>query len=235
MTTKEKIRRKQAAKRHRVATPDVIHVGAESNDLVEAANLNKISDQAAADPVINTEATPGFGGEEDHIDPTEDMTLEEAVEEASKEIERETFEIKVAEFSYKLIDFFTWIGVLIAAGWNTLHEAIVDGWIKINNAAHSATAKLDAWANGKISEFKEWRESRPQYVTRAELVECMQQVAIKLAQEFKKAQPQHVDPAQLNALLCAIGDGQKVKAARYYMGLTGVDLATAKNAIAALT
>lgn len=235
MTTKEKIRRKQAAKRHRVATPEIIHANDESNDLLEAANLDKISDQAAADHVINTEAAPDFGGEEDHIDPTEDMTLEEAANEASKEIERESFEVKVAEFSYKLIDFSTWIGTLIVAGWNTFHESVVNGWIKINNSIHNATAKLDAWANSKVSELNEWRNSRPQYITRAELMECMQQVAVKLAQEFKKAQPQRIDPSRLNALLCAIGDGHKIKAARFYMDLTGSDLATAKNAIAALT
>ncbi len=256
MTTKEKKRRKNAAKRHRNETPAVIVPPAnESNDLMEAANMKlrpqnesneiaeTVSDQTAEDATINTEAADDF---------VEEVTRDDVPlvgeEPSMTNKERALASIRTA-FGEEIISDPTevWfrnkvsaIKEWIKAATVKANNAILAGWFKLDGQLHKMADSILSWSYKTNSTFKDqWSKWFPVKATRDELAEAMNYMAQYIntgLEEVKQmvASKTVVDRGRIDSLLFAVQANQKIRATKLYASLTGVDLIMAKEAIEAI-
>lgn len=250
MTTKEKNRRKDAAKRHRNETPAVIVPPAnESNDLMEAANMKlkpqdeTVSDQVAEDATINTEAADDF---------VEEVTRDDVPlvgeEPAMTNKERALASIRTA-FADDLISDPTeiWFRNKASAAMKWLKEAAIKtndalfaGWLKLDKQLHKMADSILSWAYKTNTAFRDQcAKWFPAKATRDELAEAMNYMAQYIntgLEEVKQAVASKavVDRGRIDSLLFAVQANQKIRATKLYASLTGVDLITAKEAIEAI-
>jgi len=248
MTTKEKQRRKNAAKRHRIETPAVIVPPVnEGNDLLEAANMKlkpeNTSDQVADDPTINTESADDFIEEvtRDDVPPVGEersptnTELATAALEAFKASELEPDPLEVW-FSEKCIALKNWLST--APG--KAHDALIAGWMKLDNAFYDGAGAILNWADRTNQTFsQQWAKWFPAKVTRDELFEVVNRLGEMIVHSHsdmveKLMTKNTVDRGRLDSLLAAVQANQKVRATKLYASLTGADLGTAKEAIEAL-
>ncbi len=260
MTTKEKQKRKEAAKRHRIETPAVIVPPvSESNDLMEAAKMKTdvttednpagatapvVSDQAANDATINTEAADDFVQEEvtrddvplvgEERSPTNEELATAALE-ASKAGEFEPDPMEVW-FSEKCIALKNWLSE--APG--KAHEGLIAGWMKLDSALHDGAEAILNWANKTNNTFRgKWRSWFPVKASVDHVAEVMNFMSQYMNTRFDELEQQiasknTVDRGRIDSLLAAVKSNQKVRATKLYASLTGADLGTAKEAIEAL-
>lgn len=251
MTTKEKVRRKELAKKQRLETPAVIvpPVNQESNDLKEAATMKlkpkNTSDQAAADPTINTKAADDFVEEvtRDDVPPVgepiersptnEELALAAAEAAKNGEFEPDPLEAWFAEKSLALKNW-------LAEAPGKAHEGLIAGWMKLDSALHDGAEALLRWAYKTNTTFRnKWNIWFPKKATIDQLAEAMTFMSEYFntgLEEVKQqiASKNTVDRGRIDSLLFAVQANQKVRATKLYASLTGADLATAKEAIEAL-
>ena len=256
MTTKEKQRRKDAAKRHRNETPTVIVPPTnESNDLMEAANMKlrpqnenneiveAVNDQVAEDATINTEAADDF---------IEEVTRDDVPlvgeEPSMTNKERALASIRTA-FGEEVISDPTEIWfrekTLAAKQWLKnaavkANEALLAGWLKLDSQLHKMADSILSWSYKTNNAFRNQCDKWfPVKATRDELAEAMNYMAQYVntgLEEVKQmvASKTVVDRGRIDSLLFAVQSNQKVRATKLYASLTGADLATAKEAIEAI-
>lgn len=250
MTTKEKQRRKTAAKRHRNETPAVIvPPAAESNDLMEAANMKlkpqneTVSDQVAEDATINTEAADDF---------VEEVTRDDVPlvgeEPSMTNKERALASIRDA-FGDEVISDPTevWFRDKVAKAKQWLkdaavkaNDALLAGWLKLDSQLHKMADSILSWSYKTNAAFgAQWDKWFPVKATRDELAEAMNYMAQYVntgLEEVKQmvASKTVVDRGRIDSLLFAVQANQKIRATKLYASLTGVDLVTAKEAIEAI-
>ena len=176
---KERDAKAKAARRHpKNQTTDVIAIppNQESNDLLDAANMTKTSDQAAADPTINTQSaddvviiTPetdepppivsyDLDGSDGVADPADDpieeaprsKTNEELIAEelAATAEEKPPFEVSVSEFSLNVIrDGALNALSFVGSKLKAFNNAVVSGWIAFGAFVERRVDALYIWSN----------------------------------------------------------------------------------------
>ena len=175
---KERDAKAKAARRHpKNETDSVIAIppNQESNDLLDAANMNKTSDQAAADPTINTQSaddvviiTPetddpppvvSYDLDGSTVIDTADDPIEEAPrsktneqliaeELAANADEKQTIEVSISEFSLNVIrDGVLNALTFVGSKLKAFNDAVVNGWIAFGAFAERRVDALYIWAN----------------------------------------------------------------------------------------
>ena len=197
-----------AARRHpknETGSAIAIAPNQESNDLLDAANMNKTSDQAVADATINTQSaddavivTPETdepppivsydldGTTEIELDPADDadkppaltneeMALQMAAEAAVQDIV--PFEQRLSEFCIRLRDSTNNV-------FKSALDATVNGWIAFGAFTERRVDALYAWGdqqNKKLdAQLKIWFP-KPDLITKAHLDETLKEAFVELA------------------------------------------------------
>ena len=169
-----------------------------SNDLLEAANMNKTSDQATDDLTINTQSAddPPPVVSYDGPDTADDIIVDEPVrtktnEElcaesilAAKEGEEDPAEVKISEWSLDFIrDGAIDLGQIVKEKWAALNSWAATTYVAVKLSLNEATAKTLAWSVRQTEALSVQRAKWfPKMMSRADFLEVIQ-VLVESEQE----------------------------------------------------
>lgn len=245
MTTKEmteKKKRKDAAKAKRFETPAVIAIApVETTEEITRDDVppvgEPVSDQAANDPTINTATV-----EDDLIpndieaDPIGIVKTDDDPVVAASDEESISFREKLESAGMNVATSATemWNGFCKLV--KPVNDAVVNAWIKFQDARDKNVEDLYTWAHAQNQKFSiAWNLWFPPKATVAQLYDVVEKLTEQNKLILAAVQgPSQVEPQRVMLLLDAFAKGHKTKAVSELRNLTGLSLGDARTAIETL-